>query len=290
MNRNQEGTKGMKNWLEADFIFFGFGKLTENIIGSLVDNEQQVICVSNLKNSQYPTSNRRFFLREEIIQKKVKARNAIFTWNDPSSLNDQGLMNWIKSDLFSLNRSFLFSSSSVYRDSSEILSENQNNLEPNFQNNRKYILEHKLTELFFSKGNHHSNLRISNVYGNGLNYGLISSLISSIRNVTPATIFKQKNILRDYLSINDLMHAIEKLTNLNYTENNINVSTGIGVTIHEILEIFKGQGYSFDSRIEIDAPFQLKKSVVLDCSLLASKVLWKPNSVKNGINELLNIS
>ena len=280
----------MKNWLEADFIFFGFGKLTENIISSLVNNELKVICVSNLQNSQNSNSRLRFFLREEIIQKKVKARNAIFTWNDPSSLNDQELMNWIKSDLFSLNRSFLFSSSSVYRDSAQILSENQNNLEPNFQNNRKYILEHKLFELFLRKGNHHSNLRISNVYGNGLNYGLISSLISSIRNFTPATIFKQKNILRDYLSINDLMHAIEKLANLNYTESNINVSTGIGVTIHEILEIFKEQGYSFDSRIEIDAPFQLKKSVVLDCSLLASKILWKPTSIKNGINELLDIS
>jgi nucleoside-diphosphate-sugar epimerase len=277
----------MKNLLEADFIFFGFGKLTENIINSLASNDQQIICVSNMQKTYISTSRLKFVLREEIVRKRIRVRNAIFVWKDPTPLNDELLMHWLKSDLFSLSRSFLLSSSSIYKDSLKILSEDQNNLEPNLKNNDKFNLENRLTELFASKGNHHSNLRISNVYGKGLSHGLISSLINSIRNDKPVTIFKQGDILRDYLSVKDLVSAIEKLANLTYSENTINVSTGVGVTIHEILEIFKAQGHSFDSRIVISAPFQLKKSVVLDCSLLESKVLWKPVSVKIGINELL---
>lgn len=280
----------MKDWLEADFIFFGFGKITENIISSLVENDKQIICVSNLQKAKILTPNVKWFRREEIIQNKVKAHTAIFAWSDPSPINNKMMLNWIKSDLLSLNCSFLLSSSSVYKDSRENLSEDHNNLEHNFKNNEKYDLEHKLTELFISKQIHHCNLRISNVYGSGLSYGFIASLISSIRNANPPIVFKQKDIVRDYLSIKDLIFAIESLVNVNNTEVDINISTGIGVTIREILEIFRGNGYNFNSQIEIDVPIKLKKSVVLDCSLLGSKIDWSPTSVKIGISELLKES
>ena len=92
------------------------------------------------------------------------------------------------------------------------------------------------------------------------------------------------------ISLEDLIYAIEKLAKLNNTEDNINISTGVGIAIHEVLEIFKEQGYNFDSRIEVNAPSQLKKSVVLDSKLLGTKVSWAPTSVKDGISDLLDES
>ena len=172
----------MNNWIEADFIFFGYGKLTENIINSLINHGQRVICVSNSQKIISPKSKVKCFLREEIIHKKVKANNAIFAWSNTSPFGDNMLMNWIKTDSLLLNRSLLLSSSSVYKESHDILSEDQINLEPNFMGNEKYNLESNLVELFKSKEIQHSNLRISNVYGSGLSYGFIASLLSSIKN------------------------------------------------------------------------------------------------------------
>jgi nucleoside-diphosphate-sugar epimerase len=278
----------VNNWIEADFIFFGYGKLTENIINSLINHGQRVICVSNSQKIISPKSKVKCFLREEIIHKKVKANNAIFAWSNTSPFGDNMLMNWIKTDSLLLNRSLLLSSSSVYKESHDILSEDQINLEPNFMGNEKYNLESNLVELFKSKEIQHSNLRISNVYGSGLSYGFIASLLSSIKNESPAKLFKQKDIVRDYLSIKDLTFAIENLVKLNNTEVNVNVSTGIGITIHEILEIFGDYGHNFESRIEIDVPTELKKNVVLDCSLLKSKITWNPTPVKIGIRNLLD--
>ena len=278
----------MNNWIEADFIFFGYGKLTENIINSLINHGQRVICVSNSQKIISPKSKVKWFLREEIIHKKVKANNAIFAWSNTSPFGDNMLMNWIKTDSLLLNRSLLLSSSSVYKESHDILSENQFNLEPNFMDNDKYNLESKLIELFNRKEIQHSNLRISNVYGSGLSYGLIASLLTSIKNEIPVKIFKQKDIVRDYLSIKDLTFALENLVKLNNTEVNINISTGIGTTIHELLEIFEVYSHKFESRIEIDVPTRLKKNVVLDCSLLKSKITWNPTPVKIGIAALLD--
>lgn len=280
----------MKKLLEADFIFFGFGKVTENIIRALAHDNQKIICVSNLPKLNNISPKVTWFAREEIIHKKVRARQAIFAWNNSLPLNDKQTMNWIKSDELSLDNSFLLSSSSVYKDSQEILSENLRNLEPTFMYNEKYNLETNLTELFSDKENQHTNLRISNVYGKGLAHGLIASLLNSISSTNSPTIFKQKDIVRDYLYIKDLIFAIEKLANLNNTEVNINISTGVGIAIQEVLEIFKEQGYNFDSRIEVNAPNQLKKSVVLDSKLLGTRVPWAPTSVRDGISDLLDES
>ena len=280
----------MKNLLEADYIFFGFGKVTENIINALTHDNQEIICVSNLPKFNILSPKITWFAREEIIQKKVRARQAIFAWTKSLPLNDKQMMNWIKSEELLLDNSFLLSSSSVYKDSQEILSEDLRNLEPTFLYNEKYNLETNLTELFSYKENQHTNLRISNVYGKGLTHGLIASLLNSIRSTNPPTIFQQKDIIRDYLYLKDLIFAIEKLAELNNTEVTMNISTGVGITIHEVLEIFKEHGYNFDSCIEVNAPSQLKKSVVLDSKLLGTKVSWAPTSVKDGISDLLDES
>jgi nucleoside-diphosphate-sugar epimerase len=280
----------MKNLLEADYIFFGFGKITENIINALTHDNQKIICVSNLPKLNNLSPKITWFAREEIIHNRVRARQAIFAWNNSFPLNDKQMMNWIKSEELLLDNSFLLSSSSVYKDSKEILSEDLSNLEPTYLYNEKYNLETNLTELFRYKENQHTNLRISNVYGKGLTHGLIASLLNSISSTNPPTIFQQKDIVRDYLYLKDLIFAIEKLAKLNNTEASINISTGVGVTIHEVLETFKEHGYNFDSCIEVNAPSQLKKSVVLDSKLLRTKVSWAPACVKDGISDLFDES
>jgi nucleoside-diphosphate-sugar epimerase len=278
----------MNNWMEVDYIFFGFGNLTERIINSFSKNKQKIICVSNLQKELNLSLNVKWFPRDEIIQKQIVANNAIFVWRDTSNFGDHLLMNWMKSDSLLLNRSFLLSSSSVYKDGLGTLNEDKVNLESSFMENEKYNLERNLLELFDYKEIQHSNLRISNVYGSNLTYGFIASLVSAIKGTNKAKLLKQRDITRDYLSIKDLIIAIEGLVKSQYTEVDINVSTGIGTTIQEILQIFEEYGHDFNSRVEVDVPANLKRNVVLDCDLLKSKIMWNPSSVKFGINELLS--
>lgn len=276
----------MKNLIESDYIYFGYGKITDYFIKRACSQGKRVICVTNQKLEIFSNRNLAIVDPASIRKFHVASRTAIFSWNEKNPSN-AALLEWVGSNSFSLKKSFFLSSASVYKDSNISLSEDELNLENDYIRNKKYLLEQVLLESLGQKGINHTNLRVSNVFGETLNYGFISNLIHSIEKKISAIIFKEKNITRDYLSIEDLSIAIDKLSIVDIAEDNLNIGTGTGISISRVLEVFNKLGYKFQDADYVSAPLNLKKSVVLDCARLKTTIDWHPIDFDQEIKRIL---
>jgi UDP-glucose 4-epimerase len=177
------------------------------------------------------------------------------------------------------------SSSSVYKDSDAPQNENCKVLE----NHKKLELENFLTELALKKESIHINLRISNVYGINVRYGFIGALFDSIKHGSEVSIFQNLSITRDYVHVHDVIYAIRMLFEVDTDLECINISTGIGTTISQVLDIFASKGYNFEKRREIAINLLVKQVSILDCTNLSKLIDWQPRSFTEVLSELLPI-
>ena len=70
----------------------------------------------------------------------------------------------------------------------------------------------------------------------------------------------------------------------------LNISTGIGTSISQVLEIFTSKGYNFENRVEISNEIKVKKFSILDCKNLSEVINWQPSSLIQVLNRLLPIN
>jgi UDP-glucose 4-epimerase len=142
--------------------------------------------------------------------------------------------------------------------------------------NAKQELEELVLAISQLKQSDFVNYRISNVFGAGLSHGFINESIENIRNGRPVRIFKNLDIIRDYLLIDDLIDAFFNLRLYNFSDNVFNISTGFGVAISEViehLELSWGKDLKF---LEIEAPKHTLPRSVLSCKNLEKTIPWKP--------------
>jgi UDP-glucose 4-epimerase len=151
----------------------------------------------------------------------------------------------------------------------------------------KFILEEYLMQLLKTKSTVHLNLRISNVYGMHLNYGFINSLYNAYKHHKVSNIFNEKEITRDYIYVEDVIYAIETLISLHTPQQNLNVSTGIGTSLEDIIKIYLEIGGESKFLREIQAPLHITKNSILDCSSLDQIIEWNPISFKEGFKNIL---
>ena len=278
--------------LKSDIVFFGFGNMTKIIINDLLTYGNTIICITDnaITLEKKQTENLRFISYNELKKCTLISEKSFFTWRDRSKIEfpNTQIRTWLESDYFSTNKSFLLSSASVYKDSQIKQNESKDNLDSN--KNEKYRLEQVLSSTMRTKNIHHLNLRISNVYGSGLYYGFINSILYSLKNKTNLHIFKDTRIERDYIHITDVIYAIQKLINLDVKVNTLNVSTGEGTTIANILGIFKNYGIALDKFTYIEEPIQIKFASILDPSNLSKLIYWNPIKVPEGIQRCINAS
>ena len=69
----------------------------------------------------------------------------------------------------------------------------------------------------------------------------------------------------------------------------INISTGIGTTISQVLDIFASKGYDFEKRTEIASNLLVKQVSILDCANLSELINWQPRGLAEVLSELLPI-
>ena len=279
--------------IEIDVIVFGYGRITQQLIKKLQQSNISVICVTNNEHSQREinfSEDIQFYSRGQVVNTKLNSKTAIFSWRnaDPLLNNAQRIQNWLSSNQFSADRSFLLSSGAVYQDCLSAQGEADTNLEKTFDRGKKLFLEESLLTIFQQKKIKHMNLRISNTYGAGLDYGFIGSAVNSILSGSPIKIFEKRNVIRDYVSVNDVIYAINELIKLDSSERAVNLSTGIGTSVSQVLEIFKSCGYFLENRIFEIAPSDLKHSSILSPQLLSSMIDWQPSNLPNGIAELMS--
>ena len=277
------------NQIRSDFIFFGYGRITDYLMNYFLSRGKSVICVTNQAKPSSETANLRFLSREELIKHKVVSDFVVFCWRDSRVLS-VATNEWLSNNLDGIQKSFFLSSASVYMSSERLLNEDPKNLSPDHLANSKFLLERKMIEVFHAKHISHTNLRIANVYGRSLQHGFISSLLDSLIHKTHAEVYNVKSITRDYVSVSDLSLAIERLTKIETKIQDLNISTGIGTDIEGVLQIFEDLGRMIDLRNYTNPPNEIKTRVVLDCGLLQSTIEWNPVPLKVGINGILSQS
>lgn len=278
---------------EADVVIFGYGKLTNEIIKNFVSKKLKVICITNQScydNDYINSKNFDKYSYLEALKLKIITNSTIFAWRDSSMLLNQSetLYKWLETTSYQSTKSFLLSSASVYMDKAEPLDETEQNVIIDDKQNKKLVLEKTLFTLMKDKKVLHSNLRISNVYGSNLNYGFIGSLLDSIKFDTKVNIFKDKNIIRDYVHIEDVVQAVEKILEIEMNEVSFNISTGIGTSIAKVLEIFANKGYTFENQNIIANDEKIKLVSILDCKKLSKFIDWNPGHISEVLNKLLS--
>jgi nucleoside-diphosphate-sugar epimerase len=272
----------------SNVLIFGAGEISNLLIKELTFRHNKVLCVSNnrfgqINNLSY--DNLEIISYEEIQNQKLEVDTAIFAWKDSTRLisDNHAILNWIESGNFHANKSFHLSSSSVYKDSNAPQNENSKALE----NNRKLELEKFLTDIALKKESIHINLRISNVYGIDVSYGFIGALFDSIKHGSEVSVFQNLSITRDYVHVHDVIYAIRMLLEVDTDLECINISTGIGTTISQVLDIFASKGYNFEKRMEIATDVLVKQVSILDCTNLSKLIDWQPRSLTEVLSELL---
>jgi hypothetical protein len=276
--------------LTYDAVIFGYGNLTQQLIEFLREKKLKVACITdrdsydNLRNSNVD-----FFKYAGLIGVKIDTKITIFSWKDSLHLsnNDPISKGWFNSDNLTSHRSFLLSSVSVYQDLKTAVSESEQNLSLNVQSNEKYILESNLSKIMEYKGSNHLNLRVSNVYGFNLTYGLVSEVISSIRKKSVLKLSGSLDLIRDYLFAEDLFNAIYSLVVWPAQIKVINISTGVGTSTRQLLQLFKEQGHVVEYELINNSSAPLKNSSIIDCALLGSIVTWRPASLDAGLTRIL---
>ena len=274
----------------SNVLIFGAGEISNLLIKELTFRNNKVLCVSNnrfgqINNLSY--DNLEVISYEEILNQKLEVDTAIFAWKDSTRLisDNHAILDWIESGNFYANKSFHLSSSSVYKDFNAPQNENCKDLEKN----KKLELENFLTEIALKKESTHINLRISNVYGIDVSYGFIGALFNSIKYGSEVSIFQNLSITRDYVHVQDVIYAISALLEVDTDLECINISTGIGTTISQVLEIFASKGYNFENRTKISNNLKAKQVSILDCKNLSKLIDWQPRTLTEVLSELLPI-
>ena len=260
----------------SNVLIFGAGEISNLLIKELTFRDNKVLCVSNnrfgqINNLSY--DNLEIISYEEILNKQLEVDTAIFAWKDSTRLisDNHAILDWIESGNFYANKSFHLSSSSVYKDFNAPQNENCKVLEKN----KKLELENFLTKTALKKKSIHINLRISNVYGIDISYGFIGALFDSIKHGSEVSVFQNLSITRDYIHVHDVIYAIRMLLEVDTDLECINISTGIGTTITQVLEIFASKGYNFEKRSEIPNNLKVKQVSILDCKNLSELINWQ---------------
>ena len=276
---------------DTTVIVFGLGQITNLLTKSLVASGKKVICVTDNKYDQIknlPVANLKILTYNQVVNEIIDSNVAIFSWNDVSKLfqENNSILEWIESNKFFAEKSFFLSSASVYKDQFVPHTESSDT----FHDNKKTILENILKKITLEKNIKHTNLRISNVYGIDIDYGFIGSLFNSIKSGSEVHIFKDQNLIRDYIHIDDVLRAVENLLEIDYARDCLNISTGIGTTIAQVLDIFSQNGYKFENRAILSNALSVKPVSILDCHNLSELINWKPSNLTQVLNKLLTIT
>ena len=135
----------------------------------------------------------------------------------------------------------------------------------------------------------HTDLRISNVYGIDISYGFIGSLFESIKSGSEIQVLQNLNITRDYIHVEDVIFAIKMLLEIDDYPECINISTGIGTTLSQLLDTFSTKGYNFENRVNLPHDVKVRKVSILDCKRLEGLIRWQPNSLNEVLSKLVTI-
>jgi UDP-glucose 4-epimerase len=132
-----------------------------------------------------------------------------------------------------------------------------------------------------------SALRICNAYGplqaTERGQGVIAAFLAAARANDPVRIFGDGSIVRDYVFVEDVAKAAVDLSRLSSVPKVVNLGTGSGHSINDVLELVRTVT---GSALPVERTPQRKldvQDIVLDVGLLSSLLDWRPRSLEQGL-------
>jgi UDP-glucose 4-epimerase len=130
-------------------------------------------------------------------------------------------------------------------------------------------------------------LRIGNVYGPGQHVnrgqGVVARLARSALTGELMPLYSGGKSVRDYIYIDDVAAAVADLVCLPDTPRVINIGTGTGHTLEEVVEQVAVTSGREPALLSLDARTFDVESNVLDASLLSSLIPFQPRSLADGV-------
>ena len=281
--------------MECEVLLLGFGPITRAFAKELLANEYKVIAVSQRSSTSsagigFSMDAFRVISWDDVLSKQVSSESTYIGWRELPQGQPVGteLIDWVKSAKLKTGKIHHLSSASVYAGEQELFSEiDYDSATNNKSLNSKQILERFVMDLSSEKEYKFVNYRISNVYGSNMHQGFINESLNNLRNGAPITIFKELDLIRDYILIDDLISGLINLRLHGSSDEALNISTGHGVTISEIIAHLKDLGVNDLKLLEIAAPENIIPRSVLSCERLEEIISWKPKVIEETLNKLV---
>jgi UDP-glucose 4-epimerase len=187
-----------------------------------------------------------------------------------------------------VSRVILFSSGSVYGESVDFSSEDSRLAPINAYGKHKLLEEVEIVDIFQGKAQILV-LRISNVYGHLTFDDITNRCIKSIKEDIPLVVYSGGTLMRDFIYIEDLIKILVRLienefyAGLEY----LNVSSGIGISITEVLAQIEDILSASITQSDISRPTGVAKNSILDNLKLKEKVPFRLHTLEEGLTKYI---
>ena len=280
--------------MECDVLFLGFGPITCALAKRLAASGSRVIVISESStvrsfHSEFSKDSFQIMNWSDALNEQIYSHSTYIGWQQTPQNRSLGpkIIQWVKSNALRTEKIHHLSSASVYAGEKDLFLESDYNFRKSEDNlNLKRELEGLILEISHEKQTKFVNYRISNVYGAGLIQGFINESIINLKNNQPIKIYGKLDLVRDYLVIDDLIIALFELRVNESLDESLNISTGYGVAISEIVDCLKALYNDQIRLIEVEPPKELQQRSVLSCQKLEETIFWKPKRLGESLEIL----
>jgi nucleoside-diphosphate-sugar epimerase len=281
--------------LECEVLLLGFGPITHAFTKSLIAKGHKVIAVSqrplaSVVGAEFSLNSFHALGWKNVLSQQISSASTYIGWRQSPQGQPLGveLIDWVESTNLETGKIHHLSSASVYSGNQELFSEiDYDSALSNKPLNSKQILEKLVVDLSKEKNSKFVNYRISNVYGSGMHQGFINESLTNLKNKEPLTIYKELDLVRDYLLIDNLISGLIELRLHEFSDEVLNISTGQGVAISEIIAHLQDLRVKDLELLEIAAPENTTPRSVLSCKRLEEIISWKPKVIEETLNRLV---
>ena len=280
--------------MECEVLFLGFGPITHALASKFTAQNDKVIVVTdkslfNSPKDHFPIGNFQKMNWSDALTEQIDAESTFIGWRKPPQGDE--IASWVKSLNLKTRKLHHLSSASVYEGNKVKFSEMDFDFrkvrEPK---NDKQALEKLVGDIGIEKEIKFVNYRISNVYGVGLSHSFINESINNVRNNFPVKVFRNLDLVRDYLLLDDLISALLQLRLHEPLPEVLNISTGQGTLVSEVVNQLRALGLKDLKLLEVESPVELKQKSVLSCKKLEEIITWKPKRLNESLLNLMQNS
>lgn len=158
---------------------------------------------------------------------------------------------------------------------------------------QKQALERYLRFYNYNYGLPIAILRISNPYGRYQkafkNQGLIANILGNYLINKPAEVWGNGEVVRDYIYVDDVITAAERVLHYEGNDQIFNIGSGKGNTVNEIIQVVDNivaanLRVTYYPGRKVDVPVN-----ILDITKAQKKLVWSPQvSLEDGIKKMLS--